>query len=191
MRIMLAAAFAATITGTTAANADVWLRSGGVTSTPYGHHHYCQNRPRDCGAMRAAAPERLTSGKLAMLKRVNNSVNRSIVAKSDQDAFGKTEHWAYPARVGDCEEFALAKRARLIGAGFRPANLKLTMSRLPWGEAHAVLVVRTDAGDFVLDNLTNQILPVSKARMRFVKMQSSRNAADWVRISGKTRNMPV
>lgn len=184
-------AIAAAIAGTTTANAETWLRGGGITSTPYGHHHYCQSRPRDCGAMRAAAPEAMTSRKMAAMQRVNNSVNRAIVERSDQEAFGKKEHWAYPARYGDCEEFALAKRAKLISAGFKPSNLKLTMSRLPWGEAHAVLVVRTTAGDYVLDNLTNKVLPVSQARMRFVKMQSPRNAADWVRISGKTRSMPI
>lgn len=172
--------------GTITAKAESWLKTGSSTSIPYGHHAYCKSRPSDCGAMRAAAPEALTSARLSTLKSVNASINRSIEAKSDQSLYGKTEVWAYPVKQGDCEDYALAKRARLQRLGFHPANLLLAMAKRPNGEAHVVVVVRTNKGDLVLDNLTDQVQPVSRTRLRFLKIQNARNAADWVRVAGIT-----
>lgn len=181
---------ASSLFGVSSAHAETWLRGGGLTTTPYGHHHYCRKRPADCGAMSVASPERLTASTMSKMRSVNRSVNRAIAPKSDHEAYGKKEYWAFPANVGDCEEYALAKRAKLLRAGFRSSNLKLAMSRRPNGEAHAVLVVRTNVGDYVLDNLVDAVLPVSQARMRFLKMQAPDDAARWVRVAGIARQMP-
>lgn len=160
--------------------AGTWLRSGGETSKPYGHHAYCQKRPADCGATAKADPEKLTSGRLGTMKSVNNAVNRAIKPAADRDIYGKEEVWALGVRRGDCEDYALAKRQQLRARGFKLSNLRLAMVRQRSGEAHTVLVVRTDKGDYVLDNLRNDVLLWNRTGYRFVKMQSGTNAAQWV-----------
>ena len=57
---------------------------------------------------------------------------------------------------GDCEDYALAKRDALIAAGIGSANARIATGVLPSGEYHAMLIVSTKRGDFVLDNLTNE-----------------------------------
>ena len=49
-----------------------------------------------------------------------------------------------------------------------------------------MLVVRTTQGDFVLDNNTDEVLPVNRSRMRFAKLQSATDASQWVRVTGRT-----
>ena len=124
---------------------------------------------------------------MAVFQRVNLGVNRSIKPVSDAKQYGKKEVWSYPVKAGDCEDYALAKRVALLRKGYRPGDLLLAVGRKR-GVVHAVLVVRTDQGDFVLDNLTDKVLPVSNAGMSFSKLQSPVDAGDWVRVTGKTRN---
>ena len=77
---------------------------------------------------------------------------------SDYDIYGKDEVWAYPDKgVGDCEDYVLEKRRELNRLGMSLADLLITVVRKPDGEGHAVLTVRTDKGDYVLDNLTDKV----------------------------------
>ena len=81
---------------------------------------------------------------------------QQIKPMNDIDIYGKDEVWAYPDGVGDCEDYVLEKRRDLMRQGLSLANLLITVVRKPDGEGHAVLTVRTDKGDFVLDNLTDR-----------------------------------
>ena len=45
--------------------------------------------------------------------------------------------------AGDCEDFVLLKRKKLIAGGFSPSDLLITVVRKPDGEGHAVLTLRT------------------------------------------------
>jgi predicted transglutaminase-like cysteine proteinase len=49
--------------------------------------------------------------------------------------------------------------------------------------SHAVLMVRTDRGDFILDNKQNSVLPWSQTKYRFVKRESD-NGRSWVSLGG-------
>ena len=49
----------------------------------------------------------------------------------------------------------LEKRRDLMSKGISLTDLLITVVRKPDGEGHAVLTVRTDEGDYVLDNLTD------------------------------------
>ena len=75
------------------------------------------------------------------------------------------------------EEFFCARR--VIATGPHPAETSARGHRM---NGHAVLVVRTDRGDFVLDNMRNKVLLWSDTEYTFLKMQSSRHAAQWVKI---------
>ncbi|HXV30629.1 MAG TPA: transglutaminase-like cysteine peptidase, partial [Sinorhizobium sp.] len=47
---------------------------------------------------------------------------------------------------------------------------------------HAVLTVRTDRGDFILDNMRSKVLLWSETEYTFLKRQSSENAGRWVKL---------
>jgi predicted transglutaminase-like cysteine proteinase len=50
------------------------------------------------------------------------------------------------------------------------------------GDGHAVLTVRTDRGDFILDNIQRRILLWTKTDYHYLKRQSELNAGRWVSI---------
>lgn len=165
--------------------ASSWLTTGRTASIPFGHMEYCQRHRYDCGRHGGVAG--LANARIATLQRVNVSVNRSIEPMSDQKAHGRREVWLASTRAGDCEDYVLAKRNKLLRRGFKPGHLRIAVGRSR-GEVHAVLVVRTRQGDLVLDNNTDEVLPVNRSRMRFAKLQSATDSAKWVRVTGRTGN---
>ena len=60
----------------------------------------------------------------------------------------------------------------LMQAGWPREALLITVVRDKKGDGHAVLTVKTDRGEFVLDNQEPQVLPWNKTGYRFVKRQS-------------------
>jgi predicted transglutaminase-like cysteine proteinase len=117
---------------------------------------------------------------MAKLKSVTRVVNRAVKPRSD----GPNDVWSYPdSGYGDCEDYALLKRKVLNQAGIPLSNLLVTVVSHNDGELHAVLTVRTAQGDFVLDNLNNDVKPWRQTGYRFLKRQSSAHAGRWVKIT--------
>lgn len=187
IKLLSMIAVAAAIFAAPQARASTWLKTGGETSRPYGHVEYCAKNARDCG--QRTRGKALPAARLSVLNQVNTRINKAIKPVSDIRQFGKREHWTTNTKAGDCEDFALAKRAALLRQGFRAPDLLLTMARRK-GEAHTVLVVRTRDGDFVLDNMRDEVLPVNRTGLGYVKMQSGDNGGQWVRITGNTSKLP-
>lgn len=67
--------------------------------------------------------------------------------------------------------------------GFSAADLLMTVLLKPDGEGHAVVTVRTSQGDFILDNLEEEVLLWSKTSYKFLKRQASFNSGRWVTIT--------
>ena len=110
---------------------------------------------------------------LHVLNAVNQSVNRAIRPRHD-----KGDVWSVNVNSGDCEDYVLTKRARLIGSGVAPGALRIATVRTPSGEAHAVLVVRTDKGDFVLDNRKDAIKQWHETGLHRIAMSGS-SLREW------------
>ena len=51
------------------------------------------------------------------------------------------------------------------------------------GEPHAVLLVRTSEGEFVLDNRERRIVPLSEARLQIEQRQRTADVFDWIATS--------
>jgi predicted transglutaminase-like cysteine proteinase len=95
------------------------------------------------------------------------------------------ELWSYPQDgKGDCEDFVLEKRRRLVKAGFPAQTLLITVVRDQKGDGHAILTVKTDRGDFALDNQVGKILAWKDTGYRYIKRQSDENPARWVSLGG-------
>lgn len=153
------------------------------TSIPVGHAKFCQVHPAECTInARVIETEALTEKKWKQLLTVNADFNASIVPVTDAKLYQVDEYWTYPNGYGDCEDYALAKRRQLINIGWNPSTLMLTVVRQANGEGHAVLMVRTDRGDLVLDNQAGLIKLWNETPYRFLKRQSQFDAAMWVDI---------
>ncbi|MBC2771380.1 transglutaminase-like cysteine peptidase [Rhizobium sp. AQ_MP] len=166
--------------------------TGAVTSQPIGHYEFCKALPDECNVRtRPTLPPKVTDHGWTVIRDINASVNHAIVPMTDMEIYGREEVWAYPVDVGDCEDFVLLKRKKLMAAGFKAADLLITVVRKPDGEGHAVLTVRTQSGDFVLDNLNDDVKLWSETRYAFLKRQSSTDSGRWVTIENGTSDVLV
>lgn len=155
----------------------------GLTSIPVGHAEFCERRPYECQPMELVNNVALTDALWRDLQEVNNHYNTTITAVSDRDIYGVDEFWTFPSRgYGDCEDFALAKRAALIERGWPASTLLISVVMQPNGEGHAVLMVRTDRGDLILDNQQALIKVWTDTPYTFLKRQHQAHAGQWVDI---------
>jgi predicted transglutaminase-like cysteine proteinase len=165
---------------------------GGETSVPYGWVDFCQRQPRECAQpVLAARDVALNASTWKTLNRINRAVNEQIEPVSNFDHWGTMlDHWDYPTDgKGDCKIYALYKRKLLIESGFPRQALLMTIVRDLQGEGHAILTIRTDHGDFILDNLTDSIRPWAATGYRFLKRQSQEDPNIWVSIQGVAPTM--
>ena len=160
--------------------------TGGLTSQPIGHYEFCKANPKLCSIRtRDGGPEQMTNALWRAMVSINASVNNAVRPMNDSDIYGKTEVWAFPTdNVGDCEDYVLEKQRELSRAGISMSNLLITVVRKPDGEGHAVLTVRTDRGDVILDNLTDDVRQWNETGYRFLKRQSSSDTGRWVSVRG-------
>jgi predicted transglutaminase-like cysteine proteinase len=161
---------------------------GPETSIPFGWVDFCQRYGGECdNASRPAQTIELTAAAFRKIEDVNALVNNQIVPVSDAQHAGVPEAWDYPEDgKGDCEDFALMKRRLLMRAGFPRGALLLAVVKDEHGDGHSVLMVRTSRGDFVLDNLEDEVKPWAKTPYRFVKRQSQENQNVWVAVGAPT-----
>jgi predicted transglutaminase-like cysteine proteinase len=164
-----------------AAFANVSLQT---TSIPVGAAQFCAAHQRECGINAdPLATMTLDEERWAELLATNSDMNMSITPVTDKDLYQVAEHWTYPDNgYGDCEDIALAKRRDLIARGWAPSTLLMAVVRQPNGEGHAVLMVRTDRGDLILDNQDSMIRVWTDSPYHFLKRQSQANSAQWVDI---------
>ncbi|MCB8837394.1 transglutaminase-like cysteine peptidase [Aurantimonas sp. VKM B-3413] len=159
---------------------------GTKTTRPIGHEVFCRSHEAECRPLESRVADRaleLTPAIIIAVAAINTAINAEITPKSDKDIYGVKELWTYPETEGDCEDFALLKRRMLHEkVGIDLSDLLMTVVRKRNGEGHAILTLRTTAGDFVLDNLNWRVLPWSDAPYRFLKRQDTRDPGQWVRV---------
>src|SRR5690606_36785665 len=102
-------------------------------------------------------------GERDLLDLVNRTVNAAMTYKADSSVWGVRDYWAPPVEMarkcgGHCEDYAIAKYWLLRRPGVPDDQLQLVLlqdtRRLLF---HAVLVVQTPSGPYVLDNVTNRL----------------------------------
>jgi predicted transglutaminase-like cysteine proteinase len=117
------------------------------------------------------------------LNRINEWANDNIRPMTDMDHYGMIQWWRYPDDgSGACHSYALLKRRMLMQAGWPRSALLMTIVREATGEGHAVLTVKTDKGEYILDNLTDKILLWSETPYHYYKRQSQTDPNTWVSL---------
>lgn len=122
----------------------------------------------------------MTPDLMALLDKINRKVNYDIVPASDEVQYDRGEYWEIVARgYGSCHDYMVTKRAALIAAGLPMRALRMAIVLTPRGERHAILIVATDKGAFVLDNLSQDIRPFADTGYRVVEMEDANDPEKW------------
>jgi len=193
--VVLLTSLAALLAAPTASMAQervAFIAVGAVTTPPIGWAEFCIEYAPECDT-RPSLPRdvALSTRTWSELKRINVAVNTSIKPMTDMDHWGVVERWNYPDDgYGDCEDYALQKRKLLMAAGWPREALLMTVVRDQNGNGHAILTVKTDRGEYILDNQTNDVLLWADTGYRFVKRQSQSDPNVWVSL-GEPRAAPA
>ncbi|MGH1570073.1 transglutaminase-like cysteine peptidase [Methylobacterium sp. P31] len=151
-----------------------------------GWTEFCARMPQEC-IVDTAEPTTipLTVATWRTLQSVNRRVNARIRPITDQAHWGVVDRWDFPDDgSGDCEDYQLLKRRMLVERGLPRRALLMTVVIDETNEGHAVLTVRTDRGDFILDNKTDAIRSWRRTGYSFVK-RAGQDGTTWVSLEGK------
>jgi predicted transglutaminase-like cysteine proteinase len=117
-----------------------------------------------------------------LLKRVNHSVNMSIIPTHKSYGRNLEDGWTIAPERGDCNDYAVTKRHELIENGLSSRALRLSVVRTASGIGHLVLVVVTTKGDIVMDDLTEGIRSWQSTHYHWLKIQSATDSKFWYEI---------
>ena len=162
----------------------LFISLGGAARAPTGWKEFCAEYAPECDTSEMAARDAtLTNQAWNELVRINQWVNDTVKPMTDLEHWGVTERWNYPDDgYGDCEDYVLLKRRMLMQAGWPRQALLITVVRDAQGDGHAVLTVKADKGEFILDNQAEEVLLWSETEYRFVKRQSQTDPNVWMAL---------
>ena len=167
-----------------ASERPMFIAIGASSRAPIGWIEFCAENRQECDTRPMEARDVVLTPKAwSDLVRINQWVNDKIKPMTDMEHWGVVERWSYPDDgYGDCEDYVLLKRKMLMQAGWPRQALLITVVRDQRGDGHAVLTVKTDKGEFILDNQNEEILLWSETSYRFVKRQSQTDPNVWVSL---------
>ena len=191
-----AAAFAASLaipTAKAASEHPIFMSVSGGVRAPIGWIEFCSEYAPECETKPLEPRDVvLTTKARKEMARINHSVNDAIKPITDLEHWGVVERWNYPDDgYGDCEDYVLLKRRMLMQAGWPRQALLVTVVRDKRGDGHAVLTVKTDRGEYILDNQNEEILLWTETGYRFVKRQSQRDPNVWVSLGDPRATGPT
>ncbi|MCK5373710.1 MAG: transglutaminase-like cysteine peptidase [Alphaproteobacteria bacterium] len=111
---------------------------------------------RTIKAMKIELSEYRSKSIFEMAKHVDRMMNKKKYI-IDQKNWDKSDYWATPVEFlkhgGDCEDFAIAKYVALHALGVPESRIRMAIVQdLKKNMPHAVLIVYTEKGPYVLDN---------------------------------------
>lgn len=165
------------------------VTSAGETFAPIGWVDFCKRYPQEC-VVDPKEPLQITLSpdRWEQIVALNKAVNARIRPLPDIEHWGLIESWDYPEDgSGDCEDYVLEKRKHLVARGLPRRALLITVVLDEAGAGHAVLMVRTDRGDFILDNKRDAILNASATGYTFIKLENQKKSG-WLAFGGHRSN---
>lgn len=123
-----------------------------------------------------------------MADKVNEFVNETRYI-TDQNNYGKSDYWSTPVEFlqngGDCEDFAIAKYTALRTLGVPEERMRIAivhdnLKNIP----HAILVVYTEQGAYILDNQQEDIINAANYS-RYRPIFSINRQAWWLHSTPK------
>jgi predicted transglutaminase-like cysteine proteinase len=153
------------------------------TLAPFQHVRFCLRYPSDCKSNPTENDHiDLDAETSELLKRVNHSVNLSIIPTIKNYGTNLGDGWTIAPDTGDCNDYAVTKRHELLESGLPSKALRLSVVKTASGIGHLVLVVVTTKGDVVMDNLTELIRPWQSTDYHWLKIQSATDSKFWYEV---------
>lgn len=127
-----------------------------------------------------------------MVWDVNAAINAAPFV-TDADNYGQADRWQTPrelaVRGGDCEDYAAAKYFALRAAGAPAAALRIAVvADEHERQRHAVLMVEIENDVFVLDNLSDAVLPAGA--LPHYRPLLAMNEENWQLANADLRRAP-
>jgi predicted transglutaminase-like cysteine proteinase len=162
------------------------IQTGGPAIPIKAWIRFCKQLPEECRVDVGQADRVLLSPTVwETINVINERVNSMILSVTDQDHWGVVDRWDYPDDgMGDCEDIQLLKRKLLVEAGLPHRALRMTVVADERGDGHAVLMVLTDRGDFILDNKRNAVLPWRGTGYIYLMREGTSGSA-WVALADR------
>lgn len=151
---------------------------------PEQYRVFCTNNPGAC-ELEGASEIPWSPDNQRALARINRGVNEETTYVSDWEFSGLDDVWNYPFQChGDCEDFVLEKRRRLVEEEFPGAALNIAtaihkLERYP----HAVLLAETSRGTWVLDNYSDALLCWDDTPYRFTRRELP--DGQWIKLGSR------
>ena len=127
-----------------------WLASAVFSlvsaAEPIAFSIYCMDHLDECPT-KGPRFVRYSAPLMQLVSKVQTQVNGAIIPRRET-----VDVWSADVSSGDCDDYVMTKRRRLIRAGIPATAMQVVVSRRS-GQGHVVLVLKTDKGDIVLDNL--------------------------------------
>ena len=152
---------------------------------------FCTRYPGECAVdVSEPAVLELTAAAWSRLEATNEHVNSTVKTIPDVEHRGVVDHWDLPDDgYGDCEDYQLLKRKLLAEIGFPRRAMRMTVVLDETGQGHAVLMIRTDRGDYILDNRRQAVLAWRDTGYEYIK-QEGPEGSGWVALNG-SRGAPA
>lgn len=138
---------------------------------PFGFIRFCVSKPKRCPLSEEIQRIPLNPKNRRILEDVQHSVNSQLRAG--------LERWNDGVTRTDCTDYALTKRSRLLDMGYPPSALLIAVAFVLNGQAHLLLVVVTNQGDFVLDNLRPMMMRWDQLPYRWVMRSRPQDPKKW------------
>src|SRR5882672_7390917 len=162
-------------------NRDGVPLKGREASPPPGFVDFCKRFADQCAAVPNAPDEAvLTVEALLTMRTVNLVMNEAIQPEEDRAHYGVDEYWTIPVDgFGDCDDYVAIKRRALVALGFPDSALRIAEVFTANFVRHVVLIVRTDKGNYVLDNLSNELKTPEQTDYAWIKWQDPASRSGW------------
>ncbi len=134
-------------------------------------------------AMKIELSEYLSDSIYEMAKDVDAMMNKKEYI-IDQKNWGQSDYWSTPVEFmkygGDCEDFAIAKYVALRAMGVPESRMRVAIVQdLKKKMPHAILIVYTEKGPYVLDN-QSKIMHSASAVGHYKPIYSINRQAWWL-----------
>jgi predicted transglutaminase-like cysteine proteinase len=147
---------------------------GRAVLAPIAAVRFCMDYAAECAKSERTEVE-LTAERWAELEQTNAKINLAILPKPHPDI----DKWSLGVAEGNCSEYAVRKRHELITAGWPAGAVTLAVAKIDTGEFHLVVLVATDRGDYVLDNLHETVIPWRRAGYEWVMRSDAADPRLW------------
>jgi predicted transglutaminase-like cysteine proteinase len=152
---------------------------------PSGYVAFCLRNSDQCDLPKnGLTVTQLNAQTYELLTRINRTTNAAIQPEDDAQHYGPSDYWTIVTDgYGDCEDYALTKRKALLDAGLPAAALRLALVITASRERHAILTIATDRGDFVMDNLSDDVKPWTEVNYKWLERQDPKTPWRWDMLS--------